>query len=374
MRTWPLISVTPKQYLEEHIKQLLWGFRVQILQRKNWHPLNPLKHKHQILLVSIHLLCITVIVGWAWGGGDGVFLKTISRWFQCCPSTHLAFGNQFTSRLSLIKSNGDSEAIFPNLTRHQLWCMRTPPSSDIGSIWDPPQSSATKTLCLILLQVLRISVVKNNTGAQSAYDLTLKSSVRGKPSAVEMWRALSRFWLFSDSRLPGHHDKSNTVSGKAVHRECAHSFRGEESTQRDMWAAQGWKRVFIPSRQENILTACSYSTLDHICFGGKISFEWSPLSYTTHHQASAANCEDIAVSSSGAVSSFLWKSSSPQASICHLWVCLPPWGVIRLSRQRPESKYFSLCGPYSLETTQLHICSLEAAIGNTYMNGQALFQ
>ena len=92
-----------------------------------------------------------------------VFLKTISRWFQCCPSTHLAFGNQFTSRLSLIKSNGDSEAIFPNLTRHQLWCMRTPPSSDIGSIWDPPQSSATKTLCLILLQVLRISVVKNNT-------------------------------------------------------------------------------------------------------------------------------------------------------------------------------------------------------------------
>ena len=163
MRTWPLISVTPKQYLEEHIKQLLWGFRVQILQRKNWHPLNPLKHKHQILLVSIHLLCITVIVGWAWGGGDGVFLKTISRWFQCCPSTHLAFGNQFTSRLSLIKSNGDSEAIFPNLTRHQLWCMRTPPSSDIGSIWDPPQSSATKTLCLILLQVLRISVVKNNT-------------------------------------------------------------------------------------------------------------------------------------------------------------------------------------------------------------------
>lgn len=152
--------------------------------------------------------------------------------------------------------------------------MRTPPSSDIGSIWDPPQSSATLRLCVLFCSRSCVSLsLRTQTGAQSAYDLTLKSSVRGKPSPMEMCRALCRFRLFSDSRLPEHHDKSNTVSGKAVHRECAQSFRGEESTQRDMWAAQGWKRVLIPSRHENILTACSYSTLDHICFGGKISFE-----------------------------------------------------------------------------------------------------
>lgn len=146
--------------------------------------------------------------------------------------------------------------------------MRTPPSSHTGSIWDPLQSSATLRLCLISLQVLRISVVKKNTD-RGAECLRLDPQKLCKREAICSGNAKGFFQILTSQGIMT--DQTLFLGRPCT--ECAHSFRGEESTQRDMWAAQGWKRVLIPSRHKNVLAACSYSTLDHICFGGKISFE-----------------------------------------------------------------------------------------------------